>query len=375
MKYLIVVILALAALPLVAAQPVAPNLNVVLVNQTPFPAEPGDVVEIEIELQNNGFGSASQVTMEFTENDPFSLVIGEEKVRTFQLIPAQESVKTSFKILIDPDAISDAYQLAFLINSLGGSALTEEVTLDVQGEARIIIDQVLVEPKQVEAGGQAIVDIHVRNVGSGTARHMLLTLNATDDIIPTLSKGSIYLDDLDPGETSVAQMELSVDDGAEEKTYVMKLTVTYDDEANIEITETFDLGIPVSGTVRLDVIKVEANYERQLVEIEVANKGSTEAKSVEASLFYDGEFVDIDYISTIKANKITTFTFPLILEGQGTLQIDYIGPGLQENQVEKTVSFNFVQQSSGGNPLPVLAVIIIVGLVLFWWLRRKRKKK
>jgi len=355
---------------------VAPSMDAVLTSQEPFPAEPGEIVEIEVEIQNNGKGEADDVSVEIDVNSPFSLLPGEEKTKKFSIIGPESSVKISYNLHIEEDAITNDYDIEFKIFLNDDFYVTKEVQVSVQGDPKIIIESVSISPENAEAGGEAEIIVNVKNVGTGTARHFNLVLSSTSDLVPILSKGSVYMGDLAPSESGTAKMKLSIINTAEQKTYAMKLNVDYLDESGDEETKSFDIGIPVSGTVKLDVIKTEPNYDRGLLEIEVANKGTTEAKSVEARLVYNGEILDIDYISQIKPNKKTTFNFPLVMEGTGQLEINYIGPGLEENKITKDIVFDFEQGNGQNNSSAIaLAVVVIIIVVGFWFWRRRRKKK
>ncbi len=135
------------------------------------------------------------------------------------------------------------------------------------------------------------------------------------------------------------------------------------------------MGIPVTGSIRLDIINIEPNYNRMALDIEVANKGTTDAKSMEAKLMIGNETIGIDYLSTLKATKKTTFSFPLVMKGQGELIINYVGPGLEQNQVSKLVTLDFQPQSGNGTLSLMIGVIIILIIIYFIWRKFFRKKR
>jgi hypothetical protein len=373
MKRILAVLVILAILP-ATGRALYSSLDIALTSQEPFPAEPGKTVELEIEIQNNGAGEARGTEIEMLLSPPFKLLPGEERKKTFSLIPAMSSVKTSYRLFIDEDAVTNDYEVEFTL-SLGSARLVKDVFLSVRGKPEIIIDDVSIFPEKPEAGGEAHIKVYAKNVGTGTARHFALLLNSTPEIIPVLSGGNVYLGDLAPGSAAIAEMKVNIDKSAEEKTFPAVLGVSYLDESNTPIAKAFPLGIPVAGAVRLDIIKVEPDYERDTIEIEVANKGTTEAKSVEARLFHEGNLLDIDYISQIKPTKKTTFSFPLVKGGRGELEINYIGPGLEESNITKPIVFSFRSNSdSGSDPSYVAVLAAIIIAALYFWRRRARKK-
>ena len=356
------------------------GVNIVLTSQDPFPVEPGENVEIEVDIQNIGRGEATNFSVTILPPNNFKLLPGEDEVISFNRIGAYSSAKQTYSLHVDESTISGDYNIEFRVSFGGAITQIEEVTITVQGNPRIILEDVTLTPDIIESGGRANLIASVKNVGTGTARHLSLTLNSTDYLIPVLSDSFYYVGDLFPGQSGTANMEISVDDSAEEQTYVMKLTATYNDESNTEITEIFDIGIPVTGKVQLDIIKTEPNYLRSTLEFEIANKGTSEAKSVEAKLYLGNELIDVDYTSQIKPTKKTTFTFPLVEEGNGRLEITYTGPGLERNTIVNDIVFNYslVNGANGtaaaGTGLLLLIIIIII-VFIFWRKRRKKKKK
>ena len=375
---ILIAILGILGLALVSGpalgQALSPHITVVLIDQIPFPAEPGKTVELEVEIQNDGKGSASNTVVEIMPSPPFTLLPGQEKIKSFDLIPAGSSVKNSYTLQVDGDAITNEYKIEFKITTESTSFI-REITVKVQGEPEIILENVLIEPDSPEAGGETELTVYVKNVGTGNARHLTLRMNGTAELIPILSKGTTYLGDLPPDNTVVALIGLSIDKSAEEKTYISLLEASYLDESNSDNKKTFNIGIPVSGKVRLDILKIEPNYERELLEIEVANKGTTDAKSVEATLYSNGELVDIDYISQIKPTKKTTFSFPLVREGEGSLVLNYIGPGLEESNITKELVFNFSGNQDSSSLYTPIVIIVIIIIAAFYFRRRRKKSR
>lgn len=353
-------------------------LDISLVSQNPYPAEPGADVSIEIEIENIGYADAKNMVVELIPKDPFRLLPGEEAKKTITQIGPQSSVKKTYDLHVDTEAISSDYKLDFNIYSAQNPAAysTKSVTVSVQGNPKLVIESVETEPDDIEPGGSVNLKFKIKNIGSGTARHLQAKINSTSAyLVPILSGGLVYIGDLDPGETKEASTKLSIDSLAEYKTYTITLTLEYKDESNNPASDTFDVGIPVTGSIRLDIINIEPNYNRMALDIEVANKGTTDAKSLEAKFVIGNQTIGVDYLSQLKATKKTTFSFPLVSKGQGELIINYVGPGLEQNQVSKLVTLDFQPPSGNGTLSLTIGVIIILIIIYFIWRRFFRKKR
>lgn len=356
----------------------APILDIVLVNQNPYPAEPGQNVNIEVEIQNTGLWGANNVIIEIATKDPFKLLLGEDRIKTFNLIGAGNSVKTSYNININKSALTGNYELEFSIylDDISGTYTKESVSINIQGVPKIILEDVQIAPDTIEPGGTVTIIPKIKNIGTGTANQLQAELiSNSSDIVPILSRGLVYIGDLEPDETRVVNFELSVDTSAEQKTYTTTLELEYKDDSNTLQEKAFSIGIPVSGKILLEIIKIEPNFNRNILRIEVANKGTVVAKSIEAKLIVNNETIDIDYLSQLKANKQTTFDFPLVLGGKGKLVLDFIGPGLEKNQVTKDIVLDFNIPQGNGTTNWLLILIVIIVILYIVWRKKFRKKK
>ena len=358
----------------------APDLNVVLTNQTPYPVEPGINVDLGIQLQNSGKGSGQDVYLVIVPDNPFELLPGQDSIKFFNEVPALDGVKASYKLHVNSSAITNTYDLSFqiYIGSLQGPFFTEKVGINVQGIPDLLVDDLSISPQAAEPGSVVKVDALVKNVGTGSARNIQMQFNSTaDEIKPILSKGTVFAGDIAPGQSAHVVFDVSISSSAEEKTYTIPLIASYKNENNNAVTETFSVGLPVRGSVMLDIVKIEPLYDRDTLRVEIANKGTTSAKSIEASLVLNNKTIDVDYVSELKATKKTTMDFsPLVQKGVAQLVINYVGPGLEKNQVTKEISLNFANGGSGdGTGIAIVITIVVVVAGYYFWNRRKKKKK
>ncbi len=372
-------LVSLAVLPGLACAQISSgaDLEMALVDQNPFPAEPGTNVDIELSLENNGLGAATNLVVEIIPSGPFSIVKG-DRVKTYQSIPGMSSVKLTYTLLVDDSALAGDYDLEFrLYNQITpDSYQTKEIEITLIGETKIIIDMVETTPATLEPGGSAIINVMLKNVGTGDARQLEVRMESNaSELVPVLSGGLVYIGDLDAGENATAGLHFNIDTDADQDTYLTTLTLTYKDENNQESTESFTLGIPVEGNIRFEIITIEPNFNRGTLDIEVANKGTGDAHSVETRLVVNGEALGVDYLSQLKASKKTTFNFPLALSGDAELVISYVEPGLKENTIIKDMGpLNFAAPG-GGSSYTLLFLIALAVTGYFVWRRWFRKKK
>ncbi len=384
MKTCLFAVFAIACLVVIApcalAQTAA-KLDVVLTSQTPYPAEPGGNVNVEIEIQNNGYADATNVNIEIVPSEPLSLVQGQESRKTFNRISARNSVKTDFDLKVDSSAVSDEYELGFRLYT--GTDLTnfvtEKVTVNIQGMPKLVLGEIITDPESIEPGGIVKMTIPVKNTGTGDARQLQLTIVSNySEIVPVLSKGSVYIGTLEAAQTKNAEIEVGIDRDADYKIYLGTLYAVYKDEGNTQHTDSFSVGIPVTGNIIISMIKSDIDFADREIDVEIANKGTADASSLEAKLYINDKLVDIDYISQLKATKKTTLSFPLakdgsLISGNGRLVISYVGPDLKKYEVAKDIVVNAASQA--GSPLGTAAFVIIVAVVGFFVYTRYFRKR
>jgi hypothetical protein len=361
----------------------AAKLDVILASQTPYPAEPGGNVNVEIEIQNNGLADATNVNIEIVPSEPLSLIQSEQSSKTFSRISARSSVKVDFDMMVDSSAVSNEYELDFRVY-MGidpTNFVTKSVTVNIQGMPKLILGEIETEPESMEPGGTVKLSIPIENIGTGDAKQLQVTmLSNYSEIVPVLSKGSVYIGELQAEMTKEAEIEIGIDREAEYKIYLATLYAAYKDESNTQHTDSFTLGIPITGSVIIEVIKNEADFSDMELEVEVANKGTADATSIEARLYMNDELVDIDYTSQLRTTKKTTFSFPLtfkgaVLTGSCQIVISYMGPDLKKYEVTKDIVVSPAGQ--GGSSLSAIALVGILAVVgyLFWKRYFKKKKR
>ena len=351
------------------------DVNLLLVNQDPYPVEPGGNVNLEIEIQSISVASQN-IYIEMVVKDPFTLLPGEERVKVFSKIGAGESSKTSYNLHVDEDAITGIYEIEFKIytDPTSNISVTKKVTVNVEGKPQLILKKVETIPQQIKPGDTVNVYTSIENIGTGTARRAKMTLNcSTTYILPILSGGQVYIGDITPGSSGMATFLMNVDSSTEYGTYPCMVSVEYTDENNLQQLKIFpSIGLPVKGSVILNVINIELNEQRKKLKIDIANRGTGDAKSLEAKLIIDNTTIGIDYITQLKASKQSTLEFPLIYTGRGKLIITYTGPGTETHTFSREVVLNFEKPSQ--DSFWIFAVIGLAALAVIYLLLRKKKK-
>ena len=371
-------LLAISMMPVLGSAQFA-DINIILQDQNPLPAEPGTNMDIEISIENDGFTEVEGFSVEIVPNGPFSLVKG-DRVKTFSRIAGKSAVTVTYTLAVDDSAMAGDYDLGFRVYNpiTPDSFRTEEIEINLIGETKLTIDKVETVPETLEPGGMATIKVTIKNVGTGDARQLdAMMESSSESLVPVLSGGLVYIGDLKAGEETTVDLYFNIDPDADQDTYSSTLTLTYKDEDNQLNSDEFPIGIPVEGNVRFELVTFEPQYSRGTLSIEVANKGTGDASSIEAKLVVNGETIGLDYLSSLKATKKTTFSFPLVLSGDAQLHLTYVEPGLKEVTVVKDIGpINYAAQSSDSTTTIIfIVVLIVIGFLAWRFFFRKRKHK
>jgi len=357
------------------------DMSIVLTTQSPYPVEPGQVVSIEVSLQNNGYGEAQNIILEIMPKSPFTLLPGEEKIKTFSRIPARDHVTASYKLYVDKNAISNNYEIEFSSYQTGSDVQkTDKILVQVQGRPKFVVERIETYPANIEPGDTVTLNATIKNVGTGSASSMETVLvSNTTYIVPVLSGGLYYLGTINAGETKEASFQMSIDNAAEYTTYPSVVILSYNDESGTPASDSFYIGIPVRGKPIIDILSAKIDGSDFKVDIE--NIGTANAKALKILLVQGGKTTDSAIANELRPTKSKTIRFTSFDYGQATVNISYLDESNQFFSAEYPV--NIIQASAASNQsgenglsplLPVLIVVVVLESYYVWRLRKKSKK-
>lgn len=364
------------------AYAVTEDLEIVLNRQNPYPVEPDQVVDIEVALQNNGYGAADNVILEISPESPFTLLPGQEETKKFSRVEAGGQVTASYKLHVDKNAISDTYELEFKHYQSGDTAkITRKVDIQVQGAPKLILEKIETTPEEMEPGDSVTITAKIKNVGTGSASFMeAALLSNTTYILPVLSGGLYYVGEIKAGETGEAKFDMSIDNSAEYKTYAGVLTLSYKDDSGESTTTSFSLGIPIRGKPLIEVLS--AKIDNSAFKVDIENIGTGTAKALKIAFIQDGEVKDSAVANELKPTKHKTIRFLGFRQGEAIINISYLDESNEyfasEFPVTVKPSVYSEEQAGGGgiSPLaPILIVIVVLESYYVWRLRRRTKKQ
>ncbi|MFO7872396.1 MAG: CARDB domain-containing protein [Candidatus Undinarchaeales archaeon] len=325
---------------------------------------PGETVTLTIAMENTGDTAAGGVSYEVitgTELTGYStgLVFVDS-------VPSGITKRYNIPLTVSSTASDGTYAVTVKVRYSGGtdSPITESKTLRVGSQDSFYISDIYYEKNALEPGTDREVSIALKNVGGQKLNNIFAELLPnTSDIIPYGSGAEAYLESLSPGSIKILDFKVSIDSEAETKTYSTNLNIDYESVSGKKLSETISIGLPVSGTPKLEILNYEIDDDT--FEVEIENLGTARAKAIRVELIQDGETIGVDVDNELRIDKHTTFRFETYKKGIGELKITFLDG--QNKEYTKSVSVQ-IDKSSGGlgiSPSMFVLFLIVIAEAVF----------
>ena len=297
--------------------------------------ESGEYEDVEVELILPRFFSPSQEGSE-------SYRLGDMSTSDILKPPLGIAV---FQVDVSPDAVYGDYTVQVYIRTKSG-AFMDDFTVHVVGETLLEITGVTTSIDPIEPGSDFELGIMVKNIGSNAIKWMKVILNpnpsvsqdmtgqmtgqltqvttqtpvavSSSVIIPISSDLERVFKDISPGQKISASYSLSVEVGAESKNHAMAVTLVYQDETGMVLTESRTIGIKIKGSPSLELQGIEVDPtvpyhgDEAIISVTLENSGTAEARSVKVVLQSSlGQYTS--FIGTMKRNENNAAVFKMLI--------------------------------------------------------------
>ena len=300
--------------------------------------ESGEYEDVELELILPRFFSPSQ-----EGSDTFKL--GDMSTTDIMKPPLGMAL---FQVDVSPDATYGDYTIQVYIKTKSGGFI-DSFTVHVVGQTLVEITSVSTSKDPVEPGTDFQLDIQVKNIGSNALKWIKVALNPNPQvaadvsgqltgqmtgqltqmptqtaqqtssvIIPISSDLERIFKDISPRESVTASYLLSVEVSVESRNHAMSVTLVYQDETGMVITESRTIGIKIKGNPDLELQGIEADPavpyhgEEVILSVTMENNGTAEAKSVKVVITSNlGNYTS--FIGTMKRNENNAAVFKILM--------------------------------------------------------------
>lgn len=363
-------------------------LNATLLYYQPVPAQPGDTIDVWIQVANNGGSASAPGTLTILDSGPFTPQSASDRESSFPQIPSRESFLVKAQVQVDKNANEGMASLKVRISEQGtGSTQEASLPLTIIGrESALSIVETRADPAEVLPGSAVTISILVENVGETAVRNVEASLGLGNvSLAPQGSSASKTIRELRGGERHTFTFTLASSPDAAVDTYRLPLSLTYNDERGNEKSQSEAIGITIGAEPELLVYvdSVEAAGEDTNVVIRLVNTGLAEIKLVQLRILpAQGVSVkspsQVTYVGNIDEDDYETAEVTLgIGEDRANVSVQVVYRDALNRQYEEQhllmIDPPEVERSVSAGVWVALA-IVAVGLGV-WLFRRRRRRR
>lgn len=206
------------------------NLDISLLNQDPYPAIPGEYVDLVFQVSGVSDTECSDITVELLEEYPLEFDPGVSNVRTFNRVnyisDLRSTISVPFKVRINEDALEGPNDIKVTAQSRGDASFKGEFTIDI--EDSIVDFEAYVKDYDFTTKE---LEIEVLNIGGSDIKALTIQI-PKQDIIEVKGSNRIVVGDLDSNEFTSADFEATPNNG------IINIDLIYSDAINVRRTVT-----------------------------------------------------------------------------------------------------------------------------------------
>ncbi len=363
--------------------------EVTQVSYTPSPAIPGTTITFLVQLENKDSTAQKGVTVSLEDTYPFTVksTETESNPRVVGNIGAFGKALIQFTLYVDSTAENKTYSIPVTIKVQGDeSGKKTNHNILVSGK-NPIVKIVSVTEEKLLPGEEKEINFTLQNVGTSPANYVVLemqedrTITATGAIVErdvtSLGAAATNVGTINPGETKIATLKVSVSNTAIIKNYTLPIMISYNDQTGTRTSTISYVGLKVFATADLDAtIKENLNGS---ITVELFNKGLGKAEFTLVELEATGATIDKpkQFIGTLGPNDVDTVKTNInYTQTDATLKVKISYLDSDAKQKVKEIILNpkgQIATQEGSNWLLILVVLVVIGAGVYNFVLKKRK--
>lgn len=412
-------ILALVAMILLGAMQATAmtkfaDVQVTMIQQSPDPVNPGDVVEVKFRIENNGSNTANNAKVRLGIGYPFTIYADTVLEKELGELPYTDggdaSVVKSWKLLVDPDAMTgtESVDVWFQINNQGWiKAGSYDVNIR-SSNPFLAINKIESDPERIVPGTTTKVSFFLENRAGDDLKDITLTLTTYSEITTAAgvtvqelpftairSGNEKSLSRIAKGKSNAITFDLFTDADADSKLYKVPFTLEYSDSAGNEYTRTGIIGLLVDSTpeltVYVDASEAQSAGSKGDVTIKFVNKGFSDMKFLDVELKETSDFKLLStpqvYIGKLDSDDYETADYTIRIASEAKEQImlpihiDYRNANgeLYTSELQLPLKLysaeELKQNENSGSGWTIAIIVLIVCVAAFFIYRRWKKGK
>ena len=403
-KTIIITMMMLAIMMLpVNVEANSPIIKMDIANYDPMPVQPGQFVDVWINVQNIGTSDARDIEIEFKESPYFELVNPENKLRQINVLGTQKDYSLRYRFKVSDDVVEGTNTLRFeyTLGNMPGVVSTTNLRLDVKStETPISISSVRTRPDPVEPGEKTELTIAVANPStSSNLRDVNVALQLADlqggamqelPFSPIDSTNRKSINRIQPQQTTEFRFNLITNPDAEAKIYKVPTTFSYFDDTGNRYEETSIITIKVNSEPDLygiiESTTLNKNKKSGEINFDIINQGTADIKLLTAKL-KNGENYEVtsssqkEYLGNIETDDFKSARYNVKINEnveQVTYELKLTYRDALNNQFEETLLIEQKlrdAESNGNGTGTIIVILVIIGIIAYIWNKKRQRRK
>lgn len=264
---------------------------------------------------------------------------------------------------------------------------------------RVIVTGFDTEPKEVRAGTDFTLKVHLKNTSKKTrVKNMLFDLNAPEEgsdeqttapaFLPSSGSSSVYLEGMKANGTADISIKLNAKSDLLQKPYSVELSMKYEDSSSNAVESSSSLSIPIKQNARFEFSDFETNPESIAVGDEanvmcsLYNLGRIKLYNVRAT--FEGKSIEKEEVFVGNVESGATASIDAMLKGaqpsQGpepvTMTMSYENEEGEATMEQKELMLEVtdaaeegmeqmipIDEEEQGGGFPIVPVVIAIGVI------------
>ena len=350
----------------------------------PNPVGPGEDLMVKVTLYNTGAVAAENVSLILEAPAMFQLKSISKDITNIPQLCAGCAIDVTYFFVVDSRAPPGVYPLRFkLIEPTDIVLDLYETLIQVIARPKIVMLESAISPDIVRPNDIANLSVKIKNVGTGTARAIEISLQLVGRPIIPIGDNSKYIEKLSADEEREIDFPLRISKDARIMSYQIPMQIVASDDSRTSPTATLEMvGLTVLGEALISPASistipptVRAGEEFTLL-FKIENAGTGDARAISATV--DLPFVGNKkaFLSRIGPHEDAPAVFLLRASFAGTY--DYtLNIEFTDDLGTKIVSYDLqliVYPGKTAGIMALLFVVVVLAAGLAFYLHKRRPR-
>jgi hypothetical protein len=299
---------------------------------TPYPAEPGQYVDLWVRVQQSGTSYAAEgVQCEMLPKFPFSLEPGESALSNVGTLTTNQVVILKYRLRVDVNALEGDNEVDFqcMADGLPWQKTTFQIYVQTH-DAILDVTNITSSPAELLSGQSGKITVAVKNLANAVLKDVSIALDMSSSTIPfSPVNGTTQrtIKQMSAGEIQEVSFSFVTSPDAAVGVYKIPLSVTYSDFLGKSYTKQMTISLSVTSKpnlfIGLESTEITKNGMKGRFTATVANRGISAIKFVAVKLLPSESYTILSpaekYVGNLNSDSTESIDFDVYVNSDSTL--------------------------------------------------------